>query len=125
MEESLKDREESMRDGLKIALSAWSSNENPVSDMIGLLGYDLTMKMLLVFGGRSVQFPRLSELVDFINLAAAAKFVEDGATVYAACHEFSVTRKQLNLICGKLKALRIKERSVQSKRTEVLKSVGL
>ena len=120
-----KKQQSRLADGLKVAISAWAEPGNPVPNMISALGYEVAMKMLLLFGGQNVEFPKLSELSGFVNIASASRAVEDGGEIKSVAKNFGVDEDELMRVCKKLKKLRSLERATVSKRTELLRKTGL
>lgn len=76
---------------LRTALALTVTPENPIPELVGLLGYEVAMQFLLVFGGQNFRVPAAKEIVRPLNVAGAAMLVFDRKmTLQKAANKFGV-----------------------------------
>lgn len=76
---------------LRTAMALTVTPENPVPELVALLGYELAMQFILVFGGQVFKVPAAREIVRPLNVAGAAiQVFEKKATLQGAARKFGV-----------------------------------
>lgn len=76
---------------LQAALALTVTPENPVPELVSLLGYEKAMEFILVFGGTTFRVPAAKEIVKPLNVAGAAMLVfHRGATLQQAAKRYAV-----------------------------------
>jgi hypothetical protein len=77
---SVKEETDKLSVGLKVSIAATLGPDNYLPELIDLLGYERVVELMMVFGGKSVKIPKLTDLADHVEYASAAMAVIEGKT---------------------------------------------
>lgn len=125
-EDEFRSEEAKLQFALKTAMAGLVHPDNPMPDLIDLLGYEKTMELIFVFGGRKVRFPNIRDIIDVVNVAAVAVAIDSGRmSLLEAVYQRGMAKTELETVVEALQRYRAVSTKLSEEKMALLRKAGL